>query len=105
MCGHKLHSKGLAKRQITALVGVIHFSRRTGRCPNRCRIGLVAPLDTQLQLAKHQRSGLPLQRLACLLAVFVPFKTGTKLLEELIGISVGPRSVWYWVQNAGQRSI
>ena len=105
MCGHKPHSKGLAKRQITTFVGVIHFSRRTGRCPNRCRIGLGAPLDTQLQLAKHQRSGLPLQRLACLLAVFVPFETATQLLEELIGISVSPRSVWYWVQNAGQRSI
>ena len=105
MYGHKLHSKGLAKRQITTLVGVIHFSRRTGRCPNRCRIGLVAPLDTQLQLAEHQRSGLPLQRLACLLAVFMPFETATQLLEEMIGISVSPRSVWYWVQNAGQRSI
>ena len=104
MCGHKLHSKGLAKRQITTLVGVIHFSRRTGRCPNCCRIGLVAPLDTQLQLAEHQRSGLPLQRLACLLAVFVPFETATQLLEEMIGISVSPRSVWYWVQNAGQKS-
>ena len=44
MYGHKLHSKELAKRQITTLVGVIHFSR----CPNRCRLGLVAPLDTQL---------------------------------------------------------
>ena len=44
MCGHKLHSKGLTKRQITTLVGVIHFSRRTGRCPNRCRLGLVVLL-------------------------------------------------------------
>ena len=105
MWGHKLHSKGLAKRHITTLVGVIHFSRRTGRCPNRCQIGLVAPLDAQLQLAKHQRSGLPLQRLACLLAVFVPFETATQLLEEMIGISIRPRSVWDWVQNAGQRSI
>ena len=82
----------------------IHLSQRTGQCPNRCRIGLVALLDTQLQLAKHQRSGLPLQRLACLLAVFVPFETATRLLEELIGISVSPRSVWYWVQNTGQKS-
>jgi len=40
-----------------------------------------------------------------LLAVFVPFETATQLLEEMIGISVSPRSVWYWVQNVGQRSI
>ena len=93
MCGHKLHSKGLAKRQITILVGV------------RVDVPIVVPLDAQLQLAKHQRSGLPLQRLACLLAVFVPFETVTQLLEELGGISGSPRSVWYWVQNAEQRSI
>ena len=52
MCGHKLHSKGLAKRQITTLVGVIHFSRRTEQCPNRRRIGLVALLDAQLQFGQ-----------------------------------------------------
>ena len=35
----------------------------------------------------------------------MPFETATQLLEELIGISVRPRSVWYWVQNVGQRLI
>ena len=35
----------------------------------------------------------------------MPFETATQLLEEMIGISVSSRSVWYWVQNAGQRSI
>ena len=35
----------------------------------------------------------------------MPFETATQLLEEMIGISVSPRSVWDWVQNVGQRSI
>ena len=105
MCGKKLQSKGFAQRQLTTIIGVIHFKRRLGRCPNRCRTGMIAPLDTQLQLAKHQRSGVPLQRLACLLAVFVPFETATKLLEELISTAVSARCIWDWVQNAGQRSI
>lgn len=104
-CGQSLQSKGFAKRQITTRIGVIHFSRRIGRCRNRCRIGQVAPLDTELQLAPHQHSCLSLKRLACLLSVFVPYQTASRLLNELISISVSAKAIWHWVANAGQRAI
>lgn len=104
-CGKKLQSKGFAKRQITTLMGVIRFSRRVGRCTNRCRIGQIAPLDTQLQLTAGQRSCLTLKRFACLLTIFVPFETAQALLNRLMGISVSPPAIWRWVQHAGQGAI
>ena len=81
MCGQKLQSKGFAKRQLTTLIGVIRFKRRVGRCPAHCRIGQMAPLDIELELTSHQRSDLRLKRVACLLAVFVPFETAQNLFK------------------------
>ncbi len=105
MCGKKLQSKGLAKRQITTFIGVIRFSRRVGRCPNRCRIGQQAPLDAELQLTPRQRSCMQLKRVACLLAVFVPYQTAQKLLEQLISIQVCKDTIWHWVADAGQNAM
>ena len=107
-CQTPLQSKGFAKRQVRTMVGVIHFKRRIGRCPNRCRIGQVAPLDLALQLAPHQHSCVTLsvfKRLACLLSVFVPYQTASSLLNELISMKVSAKAIWNWVQNAGQRAI
>ena len=104
-CEQKLHSKGFAKRQLTTLIGVIRFSRRVGRCPARCRIGQVAPLDTELELTPHQRSDLGLKRVACLLAVFVPYQTAQILLDQLISVHVCKDTIWNWVQDAGKRAI
>lgn len=104
-CQTRLQSKGFAKRQVTTMVGVIHFKRRIGRCPNRCRIGLVAPLDLALELVPHQHSCVTLKRLACLLAVFVPYQTASSLLNELISMKVSAKSIFNWVQNAGHRAI
>ena len=61
-CAAKLQSKGFAKRQITTLMGVIRFKRRVGRCPNRCRIGQIAPLDRALELSADQHSCLEFKR-------------------------------------------
>ena len=104
-CDTKLQSKGFAKRQITTIIGVIHFSRRVGRCPNRCRIGQIAPLDTELELTPHQHSCPRLKRVACLLAVFVPFETASELLHQLTSIQVSKDTIWHWVANAGQNAI
>ena len=105
MCGKKLQSKGFAKRRIATLIGVIGFSRRVGRCPNRCRISQYAPLDQELQLSAGQRSCTQLKRVACLLAVFVPFETAQILLDQLMGIKVSKDSIFNWVQGAGQSAI
>jgi hypothetical protein len=104
-CGERLHSKGFIPRQITTLMGVIHFRRRVGRCKNRCRIGQIVPLDDELGLAPHQRTSVAFKQVACLLAIFVPFETVCALLSRLMATSVSPAAVWHWVQRTGQRAI
>ena len=83
MCGKRLQSKGFVPRQITTLIGAVRFKRRVGRFPNRCRIGQQAPLDDELALTARQRSDLGLKRVACLLAVFVPYETAQVLLYQI----------------------
>ena len=46
-CGRRLHSKGFLPRRILSIIGEIRWKRRVGRCPNRCHIGQIAPLDKQ----------------------------------------------------------
>ena len=104
-CGKRLHSKGFVHRQITSMIGVVHWKRRVGRCPNGCKIGQVAPLDKALGLLPHQRTSFELQKLACLLSVFVPFETSAVLLNWLISVQVSSTGVWHWVQNTGQKAM
>ena len=35
-CGKRLHSMGFVHRQIISMIGVVHWKRRVGRCPNGC---------------------------------------------------------------------
>lgn len=104
-CGKRLHSKGFVERQINSLIGVIHWKRRVGRCPHGCKIGQIAPLDNALGLHPHQRTSIELQRLGCLLAIFVPFETVAVLLNSLTTVQVSCVSVWHWVQRAGQKAM
>jgi len=104
-CGKRLHSKGFVRRQITSMIGVVHWKRRVGRCPNGCEIGQVAPLDKALGLLPHQRTSFELQKLGCLLSVFAPFETVVALLNCLVSVQVSPTAVWHWVQNAGQKAM
>ena len=58
-CGARLHSKGFVARQLTTLLGVLHWQRRVGRCPRRCASGQqIAPLDTALGLTPYQTTGV-----------------------------------------------
>ena len=59
-CGRRLNSKGFVPRQITSLIGEIRWRRRVGRCPNRCHIGQIAPLDRKLGLSSHQTTSVEL---------------------------------------------
>ena len=87
-CGKRLHSKGFVSRQITSVIGVIRWKRRVGRCPHVCEIGQIAPLDNILGLLPHQRTSFELQKLGCLLAVFVPFDTVSVILNCLTSVQV-----------------
>lgn len=105
VCDKRLHSKGLVKREITTLVGVIRWRRRVGRCPDGCAIGQIAPFDAVLGLMPHQRVSLELQALGCAFAVFVPFATAARFVSWCSGVSVSPWAVWQWVQAAGTEAM
>jgi hypothetical protein len=65
----------------------------------------VVPLDDALGLTPQQRYGAEVQTLGCRLAVFVPYETAVRLLQQLSGIAVTPGTVWNWVQRLGQRLV
>ena len=104
-CGRKLESKEFKERQLSGLIGTVHWERRVGRCPSGCEIGQVAPLDEELGLQPNQRTSADLKRAACALAVFVPFEIAVVLLKLLTEAVVSPGSIWNWVQEAGQASM
>lgn len=105
ICGQKLESKGFEDRQLRGMIGTVRWKRREGRCPDGCKIGQVAPLDTELGLQGNQRTSADLKRAACALAVFVPFEIAAVLLSLLTGVGVSPGSIWNWVQAAGQEAM
>jgi hypothetical protein len=104
-CGKRLHSKGLVKREVTSILGVIRWRRRVGRCPEGCEIGQVAPFDEALGLEPYQRSSSELQYLGSSLAVFVPYATAARLLRWYSATDVSSRTVWRWIQAAGGRAM
>ena len=104
-CGARLRSKGLLPRQLTTLLGIVHWQRRVGRCPQGCKIGQVAPLDEALGLTPHQQTSVELKQVACALAVFVLFETAVALLNRLLALPISPSAIWHWVQEAGERAM
>jgi hypothetical protein len=96
-----LESKGFVGRCLVGLIGVVHWKRRVGRCPQGCKIGQVAPLDQALGLQPNQRVSAELKRAACALAVFVPFGEASTLLALLTGVTISSSSIWNWVQEVG----
>jgi hypothetical protein len=104
-CGNRLESKGQLKRQLVTIVGIIEWKRQVKRCPSGCKESQVAPLDQELGLSPNQRTGPHLKRMACSLAVFVPFEIAATLLCLLTGVEVSSSSIWNWVQEAGERAM
>jgi hypothetical protein len=102
-CGRWLRSKGLQPRTLHTLFGVIGWRRRVGRCPNGCKGSQGAPLDRALGLVAHQRRGVEVQWMGCLVAVFVPYETARRLLQQLTGVERAAGTLWRWVQQVGQR--
>jgi hypothetical protein len=62
-------------------------------------------LDEALGLQPYQRTSLEVKWLASAVAVFVSFETAAVLLGLLTGVQVCPKSIWLWVQEAGQRAL
>ncbi|MBF0226335.1 MAG: hypothetical protein HQK76_12845 [Desulfobacterales bacterium] len=104
-CGQRLESKGFQPRQILTLFGWIHWKRRIGRCPNRCKIGLIAPLDDSLKIEPYQMTCNTIKRMACLLAVFLPFEIASFLLQQCLGLNISSDAIWNWVQSAGSSAM
>jgi hypothetical protein len=102
-CGRWLQSKGFHPRTLHTLFGVIGWRRRVGGCPKGCKGSPVTPLDRALGLVAHQRTGVEVQWMGCLLAVFVPYETARRLLQQLTGIELAVGTLWRWVQQVGQR--
>ena len=105
VCGHRLHSKGFASRQLLTLVGRVRWRRRVGRCPQGCRGSQSIPFDTVLGIDAYQQTSLELARLGCLLAIFVPFELAAWLLSQLSGVQVSDDSLWQWVQHYGVQAM
>jgi hypothetical protein len=103
-CGARLQSKGWVPREILTALGMVRWTRRVGRCPNGCAVAQWAPVDHALGLEPGQRTSWELQRLGCVLAVFLPFGVTGHLLKVLLGIEVTAGAVWAWVQKAGGRA-
>jgi hypothetical protein len=103
-CGKRLESKGFVERTLRGLIGIVRWKRRVGRCPDRCEIGQVVPLDRELGLRPYQHVSDVLMRAACALAIFVPFGEARHLLALLTGVEVSATSIWNWVQWVGARA-
>jgi hypothetical protein len=104
-CGRSLESKGLKRREMITLLGLVKWRRRVRGCPGRCASGQVAASDVVLGLQPYQRTSLEVKWLVCALAVFVPFEIAAVLFELLTGVKVATKSIWSWVQYSGQRAM
>jgi hypothetical protein len=104
-CQTRLVSKGFVQREMLTLVGMVHWQRRVGRCPHRCPGSQSIPFDQVLGIKPYQQTAPEVVRLACLLAVFLPFELSGQILQQLTGIQVCPQAMWLWVQSMGHRQI
>ena len=55
-CGKQLESKGLKRRGMMTLIGLIQWRRRVRGCPAGCEIGQVVPSDKALGIAPYQQT-------------------------------------------------
>ena len=104
-CGRKLESKGRKQRQLQTMIGIIKWKRPIGRCRQKCVIGQQAPMDMEMGIGAYQKTERRLQRLAVLLAIYLPFQSASMLLSQLVGIEVSATSIWNWVQNKGEQCM
>ncbi len=103
-CGRHLQSKGFRRREMKTLIGKVIWRRRVGRCPNKCKLGQVAPLDKELGLEAYQRTSFEIKHLALIATVFLPFDTAALFVKQFTNVKVSSASIWWWVQDFGSRA-
>ena len=101
-CGKKLESKGNRERTILTLVGKISFKRKIGRCKNKCKKSQISLLDKSLGIIAYQKVSNELQMIACILAVFIPYDTCSKIMENVAQISVPTKTLYRWCRHFGK---
>jgi len=104
-CGNRLESKGKKPRALLTLLGTIRWKRRIYRCPNRCQIGQICPLDQKLQIEPGSQTCTSVKRPACLLAILMPYQLSSTVLRLLTGVHVTPMTIWNWVQHSGSLAM
>jgi hypothetical protein len=101
ICGKPLESKGLVERQMVTLCGVVKWKRRQYRDACGCGNKPVCPSDQALGITSYQRYCKSVKRLACLLAVFLPYGLAAMLLSQCVGVIVSLGSINDWVAFYG----
>jgi hypothetical protein len=104
-CNSPLDRKDWLPRKITTLLGLIMWDRLAWRCPKGCKIGQITPYDKTLGIRPYQETSNEIKRMVCLLAVFVPFGIASLIFKKLTGIEICDKSIWNWVQEAGEKGI
>ena len=62
-------------------------------------------MDEALGISAYQQTTEEVERLGCLLSVFVPFELAAHLMSQLSGLSVSASSLWNWVQVRGKQAV
>jgi len=101
-CNKRIENKGKRRRTIITSLGKIRIKRKIGRCPSGCQT--YTPLDKEVNINKYQRVSLELQKLGCMLAIFIPYLLSTVLLEKILSIKISPQTLWHWVQDNGLKA-
>ncbi|MCP4057718.1 MAG: ISKra4 family transposase [Pseudoalteromonas sp.] len=104
-CGESLQSKGFISREMLSIIGLIRWRRRGWRCPRSCKIGQITPFDDKIGVKPNQKISDEVKQIACLLAIFMPYKIASMLIFTLTGTEVCPTSIWNWVQISGTKAI
>ena len=104
VCNKPLESKGWLPRTIITLAGLIKWNRRVWRCPFGCKIGQIVPFDDELGIKPNQRFSTELQKMSCLLAIFVPYQLASMLMSALTGVKIAHTTIFDWVQCIGKKA-
>ncbi len=104
-CGNSFESKGFQPRSMFTLIGMVHWRRRVGRCSHGCQVAQQVPLDQALGIVAHQETMPDLKEMACLLAIFMPYRISARIFKKLLGLHIGNTTIWEWVQQYGKTAM
>lgn len=100
-CGAKLESKGSYTRTILTLAGEVSFKRKIGRCKNGCKESNLCLLDKSLGIVAHQKASNELREIACILAIFIPYNSCSRIIKTICGLEVPTKTLYNWCRYFG----